>query len=221
MAVLCALLALAGAVACWYGSWRADADGTGSASTIERVGKIVVPLALIGWVLASGGIDRPGGVWLVIALVFALGGDIALLGASATAFLAGLGVFALAQVAFITAFVAVTREFGVTWWMAVIGLAFAGLFAVTSGRRIHRGALARENTSLGYGVLGYVALMTIAATAAGATGRWLVLAGAFLFVLSDTVLALHRYVGPRAHAGLFVMITYHLALAGLTVGLAG
>ena len=29
MAVLCALLALAGAVACWYGSWRADADGTG------------------------------------------------------------------------------------------------------------------------------------------------------------------------------------------------
>lgn len=220
MATLLLLLALLGALTCWYGNWRGGDTASSRDRTLARAGKVVVPLALIGWVLTSGGLDRPGGHWLVVALAFALIGDIALLGASSTAFLTGLGAFALAQLAFISAFVAAIGDYGLVWWMALLGVAFAGLFVATAGRRVQAGAAAKEGAPLGYGVFGYMALLTATAVAAGGSGRWLALLGAVLFVVSDTVLGLDRFVAERAKAGLVVMTTYHLALAGLTLGIA-
>lgn len=253
MALLCILLAIAGALVCWYGAWHADAtsvpkatvealasesteateatevvpdSGASGASTIsvvdqwlERAGKVVVPIALIGVVVFGGGLDRPGGLLLAVALAFVLVGDIALLNAAGRAFLTGLGAFALAQVAFISSFVAAIRAYGVTWWMALLGLAFAGLFAATAGRRIQDRVTVDEGTPLGYGVLGYLVLITITAAVAGGTGRWFVLVGAMLFVVSDVVLGLDRFVGPRPRSGLVVLTTYHLALAGFTAGI--
>lgn len=222
MATLVLLIAFVGALTCWYGNWRVGADGESSSldRTLARAGKVVVPLALIGWVLASGGIDRSGGHWLVAGLAFSLIGDLALLGTASMAFLAGLGAFALAQLAFVSAFVAALGDHGFVWWMALLGLAFAGLFVATAGRRVQAGATAKEGAALGYGVLGYMALLTATATAAGGSGRWLAIAGALLFVVSDTVLGLDRFVAPRARAGLVIMTTYHLALAGITFGVA-
>lgn len=225
MAILSLVLALVGAFACWYGNWRTSSPdaataGPSSVEWLQRGGKLLVPLALIGWVLASGGFDRSGGHWLLVGLVFALIGDIALIRTNSPAFLTGLGAFALAQVALISAFVAAIGDYGFVWWMALIGLLFAGLFVGTAGRRTFVGATAKEGPPLGYGVLGYMALLTASATAAGGSGRWLALSGAMLFVISDSVLALDRFVGPRTRAGLFVMTTYHLALAGLTFGIA-
>lgn len=222
MATLFLLLSLLGALTCWFGTWRTGTVVGSSAldRTLARAGKVVVPPALIGWVLASGGVDRPGGHWLVAALAFSLIGDIALLGTSSTAFLTGLGAFALAQLAFISAFVAAIGDYGFVWWMALFGLAFAGLFVATAGRRVQAGAQSKEGAPLGYGVLGYLSLLTVMTAVAGGSGRWLALVGALLFVVSDSVLGLDRFVAARARAGLVVMTTYHLALAGFTFGIA-
>ncbi len=220
MAALCLALAAVGALTCWYGNRHAGDAATSLDRGLARAGKVAVPLALIGWVLASGGLDRAGGHWLVAGLAFSLVGDIALLGASSTAFLTGLGAFALAQLAFLSAFVAAIGDYGFVWWMALLGLAFAGLFVATAGRRVRAGASAKEGAPLGYGVLAYMGLLAATATAAGGSGRWLALLGGVLFVVSDTVLGLDRFVAARAKAGLVVMTTYHLALAGFALGIA-
>lgn len=221
MAVLCLLLAAAGASACWYGNWRASTDDPSPVHlNLARAGRVLVPTALIGWVLVSGAIDRSGGPWLVVALAFSLIGAVARPAPSATAFLTGLGAFALAQLAFISAFVAIFEDHGFVWWMALLGLVFAAVFLGTAGRRIQDGAAAREGIRLGYGVLGYLALLTVTATVAGGSGRWLLLLGALLFVVSDTVFGLDRFVAPRAQVGLVVMAAHQLALAGFTFGIA-
>ena len=54
-----------------------------------------------------------------------------------------------------------------------------------------------------------------------ATGDVLVGAGAALFVVSDTVLALGKFVEARPWTRLVVIVTYHLAQALLVVGLLG
>jgi uncharacterized membrane protein YhhN len=52
-----------------------------------------------------------------------------------------------------------------------------------------------------------------------ATGRPLVGLGASLFVVSDTVLALGKFVQPRPWTSVVVMVTYHLAQALIVAGL--
>lgn len=229
MATLFGTLAFLGALACWYGAWRSNESaptaspgvthGSSRDARIGAVGKVLVPPALVGLVVSIGGLSAPGGGWLVVGLALALIGDVALLASSTRYFVAGLLAFGVAQVAFLTAFVAAARAYGLTWWMALIGAVFAGLFAATAGRRIHRAATSSHGSALGYGVLGYMALLLAVAAAAGATGRWWALGGALLFVVSDTVLALNRFVGPRARSDLVVLVTYHLALAGFVAGL--
>ena len=56
----------------------------------------------------------------------------------------------------------------------------------------------------------------IAAFAHG--GTWGVI-GALAFYASDTLLGLDRFVAPLAAAPVAVMVTYHLALAGLLLSL--
>ena len=54
-------------------------------------------------------------------------------------------------------------------------------------------------------------------TASG-TGRLLVLLGALTFMISDTVLGLDRFVGPRANARMVVIVTCHLGQAMMVIG---
>ena len=63
-----------------------------------------------------------------------------------------------------------------------------------------------------------VAIGTMVATAIGAGGGFGI-AGAGLFFVSDALIAETRFVRPRARGPLAVMVTYHLALAGLVLSL--
>jgi uncharacterized membrane protein YhhN len=51
------------------------------------------------------------------------------------------------------------------------------------------------------------------------SGSWFGIVGALLFVASDSLIAETRFVRERTHAGLAIMVTYHLALAGLVLAL--
>jgi hypothetical protein len=45
------------------------------------------------------------------------------------------------------------------------------------------------------------------------------IAGAIFFMLSDALIAEHRFVKERSWQPVGIMVTYHVALAGLALGL--
>jgi uncharacterized membrane protein YhhN len=58
----------------------------------------------------------------------------------------------------------------------------------------------------------------VTVVAAWATGHLLVAAGASVFMVSDAILAIDRFVQGRRFGALAVMVTYHLAQVLLVVG---
>ncbi len=158
-----------------------------------------------------------------IALAAGWAGDVALLSDGQRAFLAGLGSFAVGHAAYVVGLrhlrapgpaVAATGP-----RMALLGgLALGPLLAQAAGRR---------DPGLRAPVAAYAALL--AGTAASAThldtavpreARLLLGAGAWLFLVSDSVLGLRAFVltGPAPWAERTVMATYTLAQALLVEG---
>jgi hypothetical protein len=52
-----------------------------------------------------------------------------------------------------------------------------------------------------------------------AGGTALGIVGALFFMLSDSLIAEHRFVQERSWQPVGIMVTYHIALAGLALGL--
>ena len=72
--------------------------------------------------------------------------------------------------------------------------------------------------ALGAGVTAYLVVISAMVVAAGGTARPLVLLGAVSFLVSDTVLALDRFVGQRDQARMVVIVTYHLGQVMMVIG---
>ena len=68
-------------------------------------------------------------------------------------------------------------------------------------------------------VLAYLVVISLMAIAAWATGEPWLMAGAALFVASDTILGWRNFVNRRPWMPLAVMVTYHLGQAGLVASL--
>jgi uncharacterized membrane protein YhhN len=66
-----------------------------------------------------------------------------------------------------------------------------------------------------------VYMMVIAGMATGAIagGTAIGIAGAMFFLLSDSLIAEQRFVKERSWQPVGIMVTYHMALAGLALGL--
>jgi uncharacterized membrane protein YhhN len=68
-------------------------------------------------------------------------------------------------------------------------------------------------------VVVYMMVIAVMAVSAMAGGTALGMVGALFFMLSDSLIAEHRFVKERAWQPVGIMVTYHLALAGLALGL--
>lgn len=166
---------------------------------------IAKPIASLGFVavatLAIVSCESPIPAWdayqryILIGLVLGVAGDVALLGRSSRAFLAGLAAFLLGHIAYIVAFAQLAAP---DTWLDVRALAPAA---------VGGGALAYLWPRLGnmrLPVIGYViAIVTMmcAAIAAArmpdipACNRTLLVVGAALFFASDLAVARDRFVG--------------------------
>lgn len=183
-------------------------------ASLEYVSK---PAATAAFALFAVFVDvehTPSWVWLVVALVFCLFGDVFLM-LSGNRFVPGLASFAVAQVMFTVGF-AVGETSGVRWLVAaVIAVPVASLLA-------HRfvGAIRRSgHPELVVPVSVYVVVITTMAVAAVASGSWVAVAGAVVFMLSDALIAETRFVKARPWQPVGIMVTYHLALSGLVLSL--
>jgi len=181
---------------------------------IEQVAKPLVMVALAWLALTMGAANDDVGRYLLVALAFSFIGDIFLLGSGAVDFSGGLASFFVAHFAFVLAFLTLAFQ---PWW-ALLGLLVTVPLSLTSGRRIVRAAVLKGGAAMGAGVTAYLVVVAAMVVAACATGRPLVLLGALAFLFSDTLLALDRFVGPRANARMLVIVAYHLGQVMMVVG---
>ena len=87
------------------------------------------------------------------------------------------------------------------------------------GRRI-LGAVRESAPELGSPVSLYIAAISVMVASALASGNALAATGGVLFVASDTLIAWNRFVRPLDWAPITIIVTYHLAQAGLVLSLA-
>lgn len=191
--------------------WIARARGS---ARLELVSKPLATGLVIALVLARGGDDPEVQGLVVGALLCCLAGDVLLL-PILDRFVAGLSVFLVAHLLFLAA--ALQRGFG------ALGAALAALVATAVaipwiGRQILGGA-ARRDPRLRLPVLVYIATIAALPPVVAATGRGWALAGALCFVVSDAMLGFDRFVRPLGFAPVGVMLSYHLAIIGLALGL--
>ena len=168
------------------------------------------PLALLVLIFAAwqGSAGIKGRSWLMVALALSLAGDVLLMGQGM--FVYGLVAFLLAHLSYIQLF----RQ-DAPWLHSRRAVAIAISAAAVVFVGLDQNGLPSE---LRVPVAAYV--LVIATMAAQAWGRakhlgtaasvW-VAWGSVSFMLSDTLLAIDKFVSPLPYAGLWVLATYYLA----------
>lgn len=194
----------------WYAVARDD-------RRTETWAKPLVMVSLIGVAVALGATDDSPGRWLLVALVFGLLGDVALLSESLPRFQAGVYAFLVGHLAFLVCF----TELG----LPGPGWSWAGLAAVAVALFVTRDVVPSTHRTAGAAVSVPVAVYStvigVMLVLAWFTGEPLVAAGATVFVTSDAILSVNRFVRPIRHARVALMVTYHLGQALIVAGVLG
>ncbi len=182
---------------------------------IERWAKpaVMVGLLVVAWL--GGAAGHLAAKWLLVALLLGMIGDIFLLGSSTKRFQAGLASFLLGHLAYVICFVILgSAPAGAR---LVFGAGVIGACLLVS-RRVLPNVHATSGWGLSLPVALYMAVIAAMVIAAWGTGSMLIGLGASVFVISDTVLSLDRFVTPVGHGRLIVMITYHVGQALIVAG---
>lgn len=177
---------------------------------VRLVTKPLTLVLLIGVALAVEPFDDGVRAWMVAGLVLSLAGDVFLLG-SERWFVAGLASFLLGHIAYV---VALQSEYTSAAWLAV-GLVVVVACVAVVGRRIVAALGHAGRREMVGPVVAYLVVISAMVVSAFGTGAPWAVVGALLFYASDATLAWNRFVEPRRFGPVTVMITYHLAQAGL------
>jgi len=180
---------------------------------IEAWAKPLTTMFVIGLALTN---ESPTGqvATAVIALVFCLWGDVALMPAVDN-FVLGLASFLIGHVVFIVLF----AKYGMPEVaLGAVALGLMAVLAATAGRRIVRGAIDKD-PALRIPVIAYLVVISAMTVCGWATGRGWVIAGATLFVISDSLLGWRAFVRDRSWMAVAVMVTYHGAIVSLALSL--
>jgi uncharacterized membrane protein YhhN len=201
--VLPAVLALVD----WYAVWRGD-------HRTETWAKPAVLVALLVTALVLGATESPAGVWLLVALLFGLAGDVLLLEKSDLRFQLGLASFLVGHLAFVVSFVRLGLDPADWAWVAWVVL----LTCLLATRQVAPATYVRSGWALAAPVAVYTVVIGAMVIVAFDTGEPLIALGATVFAASDSVLALDRFVRPRSWAPVTVMMTYHVGQALIVAG---
>jgi uncharacterized membrane protein YhhN len=162
-------------------------------------------LAVLSLLPGSTG-DRPARILLAIAMAAALAGDVLLL--IEGWFIAGLLAFLVTHLTYLALF---RRRVG--WFPSRLApVAILGLAALILAWEFPRlPAELRIPVAVYTGVIGLMVSQAIGrATVLGTRDAWLVAAGTALFMASDTMISINRFVLPFDLSGFAIMATYYL-----------
>lgn len=195
---------------------------------IEYVAKPATMVIVIIWLVLNGGLSS-GIIWFTLGAVFSLAGDVFLM-MPQNLFIFGLVSFLIGHIFYIVGFNVFSADFdggGTAYLLAIVIILGYVIFRIYN--RLASGLTAKQLTKLKIPVLVYslvITLMVISALSCFFRPGWELthtlwaIAGALLFYISDTILALDRFVSPISHARLLTMITYHLGQLGILIGAA-
>ena len=185
-----------------------------SKKSLQYVCKPLATVAFLGVAIAILNADGVPQTWRIIAFVFCLLGDVFLMLPS-DAFVPGLASFAIAQICFAVSLL--TQD--VTSTRLVVGLVIVVPITIFLARRFVKSISTSGYKDLVIPVVVYMMVIAAMAVSAIAGGTAIGIAGAAFFLLSDALIAEHRFVKERSWQPVGIMVTYHVALAGLALGL--
>lgn len=190
---------------------------------LEYLTKPAVMVCLFAWLLSATGLQ---GVtfWFGVGVLFSLAGDVLLMISLDRMFIFGLTAFLFAHLSYLAGFQNELRT--VSFW-SVLLVVVLFINAVRLMRRIIAAMRAKGQSRLIVPVILYSSVITLMLYAAMTTlsnpvwkagASLLVSAGAFLFYLSDIILAWNKFVSPIKNGRLFNIAAYHLGQIGLIAG---
>jgi uncharacterized membrane protein YhhN len=193
---------------------------------LEYVAKPAVLVCLFLWLVVSTGLQG-NRLWFGLALLFSLAGDVLLMFSLTreNLFIFGLGAFLLAHLAYITGFRDALKI--VNGWSLLLLI----IIAINASRLIRRvvGAIRAKGEkrlvipAAFYGAIVsfmlFVSMSTLYDPAWKAGAALLVSAGAFLFWISDVILAWNKFVSPIKNGRAINIAAYFLGQIGLVAGI--
>ena len=190
---------------------------------LEFFAKPAVMVCLLIWLYASTGLQ--GSMLLFgLGILFSLVGDVALMSRSDRIFMLGLTAFLFTHVFYLIGFKEELLSF--TAWSSILIL-FIYVNSLRLLRRIVetmrlKGQGALSVPVIVYGLvislMLYVAMSTLYDSVWKTSAAVLVSVGAFLFYISDLILAWNKFVAPLKNGRVFNIVTYHLGQIGLIAG---
>jgi alkenylglycerophosphocholine hydrolase len=146
--------------------------------------------------------------WVCLALLLSMLGDIALMFEGERAFLAGLGSFLGAHLLFVWAFLLEGRAIPPPWSLLPLmaGLAFFLWLLPRTG------ALRVPVMVYGAALSGMMLAAAARAELRQDVSGWLAAAGAVVFMVSDSALAVRQFRGPYPRAQTLILASYWLAI---------
>ena len=189
---------------------------------LEFIAKPAVMVVLFAYLFTSVGLTGAG-LWFGLGILFSLAGDVFLLWLDRF-FIFGLAAFLLGHIFYVTGFNMPPSPLSL--WSALLAV-MIGLGGVRVMRRILEAIAAKGQGRLRGPVLAYgvvISLMLLSAMLKLTDISWdagaslLAAAGAFLFFLSDIVLAWNKFVTPIHHGRIINIGLYHLGQIALAAG---
>jgi uncharacterized membrane protein YhhN len=198
------------------GDWVAIARVS---TRLEYACKPAATAALVGVAATLDAAHGDTRAWFIAALSLCVAGDVFLMLPArrdgSDGFVPGLGSFLFAQLAFTVGF----ALHGGSTGEYVLGGVLVSVAAAPLATRFVRALLQAKHAVLVGPVLAYlVAIAAMATSAIGGANAWGI-AGAMLFLASDSLIAETRFVAEHRGVPVAIMVTYHLALVGLVVSL--
>ena len=190
------------AVANWWSRWRDSA-------AVETWSKPLTTVAVIAMAATAGAPAAPT-VAAVVALVLCLIGDVSLM---RDRFIPGLAAFLLGHIAFAVMFVIVGLRSTALAGLAVL---IAALLGAGVAPHVLRGARAQ---GLRRPVAAYLVVISAMTVIGWATANPWFSVGATAFIVSDSILGWSMFVHRHRWMPVAIMVTYHVAIAALAVGL--
>ncbi len=190
---------------------------------LEYIAKPGVMISLFLWLLTTVGLGGAS-LWFGLGIVLSLAGDVLLMISLDRFFTFGLVAFLLAHIAYIIGFNIPLPEFSL--W----GIVFAVMVSLGGARIIRRilGAIAAKGqTRMRMPIIVYSTVISIMLLSAmiklmdltwDANAALWVSGGAFIFYISDIILAWNKFVSPIQHGRIYNIAAYHLAQIMLIAG---
>ncbi len=168
-------------------------------------------IALFFWLRSAA----PGNYrrWISCGLVFSLAGDL-LLDWPGDLFVYGLAAFLLGHLCYIFAYLSASRRLAPIMLLIAL-LVGGGMFSILASQPLGELLIPVALYALTIGLMLWRALALIGAAGVARQSALLAAGGAALFVLSDSMIGINRFVAPFDAANTAIIVTYWLGQFGI------